>query len=236
MDAAGTDLSQLKPIVEALLMGSDEPLSIDRLIKLLDERQPTRETLSAAIAALKTDYEGRGIELAEMASGFRFRVRADHARLVSRLWEERKPRYSRAFLETLAIIAYRQPVTRGEIEHIRGVAVSSNIIRQLLERKWIKVVGHRDVPGRPAVFATTREFLDYFGLKSLDGLPSLAELKDIDDINADLFAIADTDGVLAESDARAQSSEPDSAPESAGADTAVPESAEPDMTAATPSV
>ena len=187
------NVETLKPVVEALLMVADGPLSLDRLAKLLEGEgasAPERDTLRAVLAALQADCAGRGIELAEVASGWRFRARADFAGQVGRLWEERRPRYSRAFLETLAIIASRQPITRGEIEHIRGVAVSSNIMRLLLEREWVKVVGHRDVPGRPSVYATTSEFLDYFGLKSLRELPTLAELKDIDDLNADLFGAA----------------------------------------------
>lgn len=182
---------ELKPVVEAILMVAEQPLNIDRLIKLLDnegDKRTTREILQETLGALQADYADRGVELAEVASGFRFRARSEYAEQIGRLWEDRKLRYSRAFMETLAIIAYRQPITRGEIEHIRGVAVSTNIMRQLLEREWVRVVGHRDVPGRPAVYATTSELLDYFGLKSLDELPSLAELQDIDSINVDLFA------------------------------------------------
>ncbi len=178
----------LKPVVEALLMVAEEPLSLDRIVRLVGEGDSLpRDEIRGVVAALQLDYSGKGVELVELASGYKFRARAEFAPQVGRLWDERKPRYSRALLETLAIIAYRQPITRGEIEHIRGVAVSSNIIRQMLDRNWIKVVGHRDVPGRPAVFATTREFLDYFGLKTLAELPSLAELKDFDDLNVDLF-------------------------------------------------
>ncbi len=183
---------ELKPVVEAILMVSDQPLSVDRLVKLLNDdagARPNRELVSETLAALRSDYAERGVELTEVASGFRFRTRARYADQIGRLWEERRPRYSRAFMETLAIIAYRQPITRGEIEHIRGVAVSTNIMRQLLEREWVRVVGHRDVPGRPSVYATTPDFLDYFGLRSLGELPTLADLKDIDDINTDLFAL-----------------------------------------------
>ena len=181
----------LKPVVEAIVMASDAPVSVERLAKLLEEEGgggPSRDVLRSVLGALELDYAERGVELVEVASGFRFQARAVYADRVSRLWEERKPRYSRALLETLALVAYRQPITRGEIEHVRGVAVSSNIMRLLLERDWVRVVGHRDVPGRPAVYATTKEFLDYFGLKSLAEMPSLAELKDFDAINADLFA------------------------------------------------
>ncbi len=181
----------LKPVVEAIVMASEAPVSVERLTKLMEDEGghgPTRELLRGVLTELQSDYADHGVELVEVASGYRFQARAAYADRVSRLWEERKPRYSRALLETLALVAYRQPITRGEIEHVRGVAVSSNIMRLLLERDWVKVVGHRDVPGRPAVYATTKEFLDYFGLKSLAELPSLAELKDFDAINADLFA------------------------------------------------
>lgn len=180
----------LKPMVEAILMASDAPVSLERLVKLLEEEEPkpTKDEVGSVISQLRSDYDDRGVELVEVASGFRFQARAAYGERVSRLWEERRPRYSRALLETLAIIAYRQPITRGEIEHIRGVAVSTGIMRTLLEREWVRVVGHRDVPGRPSVYATTKEFLDYFGMTSLDELPSLAELKDIEDINPDLFA------------------------------------------------
>jgi segregation and condensation protein B len=204
---------ELKPVLEALLMASDQPLAIDRLAKLLEDDAgvvPSRELLADALRALGEDYVGRGIELVEVASGYRFRARAAYAERVGRLWDERKPRYSRALLETLAIIAYRQPITRGEIEHIRGVAVSSNIMRVLLEREWVKVVGQRDVPGRPSVYATTREFLDYFGLKSLEELPPLAELTDLDAITTDLFsAPAGGAGTVTDSDAEAVAALPD---------------------------
>ncbi|MBK6657569.1 MAG: SMC-Scp complex subunit ScpB [Proteobacteria bacterium] len=183
--------SNLKPVVEAIVMASESPVSLERLAKILEDEGgngPGKDALRNVLGDLMGDYAERGVELVEVASGFRFQARAAYADRVSRLWEERKPRYSRALLETLALVAYRQPITRGEIEHVRGVAVSSNIMRLLLERDWVKVVGHRDVPGRPAVYATTKEFLDYFGLKSLAELPSLAELKDFDAINADLFA------------------------------------------------
>ena len=185
------DETELKALVEALLMASESPVSLDRLLAVLqrgETRTRSKDQLRAIIAELRADYAGRGVELVEVASGYRFQSRSEHAEWIGGLLAERKPRYSRALLETLAIIAYRQPITRGEIEHIRGVPVSTHIVRTLLEREWVKVVGHRDVPGRPAVYATTKEFLDYFGLTSLDDLPSLAELKDIDDLNADLFA------------------------------------------------
>ncbi|MBI5617007.1 MAG: SMC-Scp complex subunit ScpB [Gammaproteobacteria bacterium] len=182
---------QLKLILEAALMAAEGPVTLERLAGLfLDEGEdgPSRDDVKLALMELVNDCEERAIELVEVASGYRFQTRVDLAPWVNRLWEERKPRYSRALLETLAIVAYRQPITRGEIEDIRGVAVSSGIMRTLLERDWLKVVGHRDVPGRPAVYATTKQFLDYFNLKNLSDLPTLAELKDLDDINPDLFA------------------------------------------------
>ncbi len=150
------------------------------------DARPDKSELRAAIEALREDYAGRSIELLETGAGFRINVRSEYSTWVSRLWEERPPRYSRAMLETLALIAYRQPVTRGEIEDVRGVSVSSNIIKTLMERNWIREVGHRDVPGRPALLATTKEFLNYFGLKTLNDLPTLSEIKDLDSINCEL--------------------------------------------------
>lgn len=178
---------QLKNIIEAALLAAGEPLNVERLLSLFEEEErPEKKTIVAAIEALQADCEGRGIELREVGSGFRYQARSDVSRWVSRLWEERAPRYSRALLETLALVAYRQPITRAEIEDIRGVAVSSSIMKTLLERGWVRIIGHRDVPGRPALYASTREFLDYFNLTSLDELPTLSELKDIDKINTEL--------------------------------------------------
>jgi segregation and condensation protein B len=177
----------LKHILEAALLAAARPLALDDLAKLFPESDlPDPKTLRAALDELAADYAGRGIELIEVASGFRIQVRQEMERWVSRLWEEKPPKYSRALLETLALIAYRQPITRGEIEDIRGVTVSTSIMKTLQEREWIRIVAHRDVPGRPAMYGTTREFLDYFNLKSLEDLPSLAELRDIDSINAEL--------------------------------------------------
>lgn len=177
----------LTNIVEAALLAAGEPLSLDRLLGLFDEgERPDKKQLREAITQLQDECQGRGIELKEVGSGYRFQARQEMAVWVGRLWDERPARYSRALLETLALIAYRQPITRAEIEDIRGVAVSSNIVKTLLERGWVRVVGHRDVPGRPALYATTREFLDYFSLTSLDELPTLAELRDLDKINAEL--------------------------------------------------
>jgi segregation and condensation protein B len=178
---------KIKNIVEAALMAAGQPCSIDRLLSLfIDEYQPTTEELKQALDTLAEECAGRGVELKEVSSGFRFQARQDYAQWVARLWEEKPARYSRAMLETLALIAYRQPITRGDIEDIRGVTVSSNIMKTLLERDWVKVVGYRDVPGKPAMYATTRQFLDYFNLKSLSDLPTLAEIRDIDSINAEL--------------------------------------------------
>lgn len=181
------DAELLKKIIEGALFAAGQPLTIERLGFLFDEAErPDNATMRATLEALMQDYAGRGIELKEVASGFRFQVRQESGPWVSRLWEEKPSRYSRALLETLALIAYRQPITRSEIEEIRGVSVSSHIIKTLLERDWIRVAGHRDVPGRPALFATTRDFLDSFNLKSLAELPSLSEIRDLDRINEEL--------------------------------------------------
>ncbi len=178
---------QIKNIVEAALFAAGEPLSVDRLLGLFEEDvRPEKKAIQEVLQTLQQECEGRGIELKEVSSGYRYQARSDVSRWISRLWEERAPRYSRALLETLALVAYRQPITRAEIEDIRGVAVSSSIMKTLQERGWIRIVGHRDVPGKPAMYASTREFLDYFNLKSLDDLPTLAELRDIDKINAEL--------------------------------------------------
>lgn len=177
----------LRNVIEAALLAAGRPVQPAELIQLFDENaRPTAEQLRPAIDALVAEYDGRGIELKETAGGLRIQVRRELAGEVSRLWPERPARYSRALLETLALIAYRQPITRGEIEGVRGVAVNPNIIKTLLERNWVRVVGTRDVPGRPELLGTTRDFLDYFGLKSLDELPPLAELKAVGDINLQL--------------------------------------------------
>ncbi|MFO7592549.1 MAG: SMC-Scp complex subunit ScpB [Pseudomonadota bacterium] len=181
------DTQKLKNIVESALFAAAEPLSVERLLRLFEEEErPEKKALQEIIETLQQECEGRGIELREVSSGFRYQAKSELSRWVSRLWEERAPRYSRALLETLALVAYRQPITRAEIEDIRGVAVSSNIMKTLQERGWVRIVGHRDVPGKPAMYATTKEFLDYFNLKSLDELPTLQELRDIDKINAEL--------------------------------------------------
>jgi segregation and condensation protein B len=178
---------KLKQIVEAALLAAGRPLNLDQLQALFEESaQPEKKVLREVLESLMEEYQGRGIEVVEVGSGFRIQVSAGLSPWVSRLWTERPPKYSRALLETLALIAYRQPITRGEIEDIRGVSVSSNIIKTLTEREWVRVVGHRDVPGRPALYATTKEFLDYFNLKSLNDLPTLAEIRDLDSINREL--------------------------------------------------
>ncbi|KAF0809173.1 transcriptional regulator [Alcanivorax sp. S71-1-4] len=181
------EADQIKRIVEAAIFAADAPLDRDALLMLFDEAdRPDKAVLGKLLEELVEDYAERGVALREVASGFRFQARKEVGPWVSRLWQEKAPRYSRAILETLALMAYRQPITRGEIEEIRGVAVSTHIIKTLLERGWARVVGHRDVPGRPAMYATTRQFLDYFDLKSLEDLPSLAEIKDLDKLNQEL--------------------------------------------------
>jgi len=177
----------LSGVVEAVLLAAGRPVTVEQLLEMFEDNQrPTTEDVAAALADLQQSYADRGVELREVASGWRVQVRPQYADVVSRLWQERPSRYSRALLETLALIAYRQPITRGEIEDIRGVSVSTTIMRTLHERNWIRVVGHREVPGRPELLGTTRDFLDYFGLKSLDDLPTLAELRDLEDIREQL--------------------------------------------------
>ena len=177
----------LVQILEGALMVAGEALSIQRLSQLFDEfDRPANTDLREALDEVGRRCEGRGYELVQVATGYRFQVRQNLSTWVGRLWQERPPRYSRALLETLSLIAYRQPITRGEIEEIRGVAVSTNIVKTLQERDWVRIVGHRDVPGRPAMYATTRQFLDYFNLKSLEDLPPLAEIKDLENLSGDL--------------------------------------------------
>jgi segregation and condensation protein B len=181
------DAKTVKNVIETALLGAGRALNEDQLIALFGTRgAPSRDELGEALDALSADYQDRGIELKQVASGYRIQIRKSMSDWLTPLWEERPPRYSRALLETLALIAYRQPITRGEIEEVRGVAVSTNIIRTVMERGWVRVVGHRDVPGKPAMFGTTREFLDYFGLKKLDELPPLSDIRDLDDLNIDL--------------------------------------------------
>lgn len=177
----------LRNVCEAALLAAGRPLTVEQIAELFDEAErPGAQQIRMALEALADDYAGRGIELREVATGFRVQVRPQSASIVARLWQERPAKYSRALLETLALIAYRQPITRGEIEDIRGVAVNPNIIRTLQERGWIRTVGYREVPGRPELLGTTREFLDYFGLKSLDDLPTLAQLRDVENLGVQL--------------------------------------------------
>jgi segregation and condensation protein B len=172
---------ELASLLEAFLLASGKPQSLERLFELFEEAErPAPAVFKKALAHLGKSCDGRAFELIEVASGYRLQVREKYAPWVGRLWEERPQRYSRAMLETLALIAYRQPITRGEIEDVRGVAVNSHIVKTLLEREWIRVVGHRDVPGKPAMFATTKAFLDHFNLKSLDELPPLAALRELE--------------------------------------------------------
>ena len=186
----------LSRVLEGAILASGEAVSLDKLLTLFDEdKRPSKSLLTSTLESIRDSQHDRGFVLKQVASGWRFEVCDDLAPWVNRLWDERPQKYSRALLETIALVAYRQPLTRGDIEDVRGVAVSSHIIKTLLERDWVKVVGHRDVPGRPALYATTRQFLDYFGLKSLDELPSLGELQDIDSLSEKL----ELDGGVSES-------------------------------------
>ena len=178
---------KLKKIVEGFLFASDKALTAEQIVKLFPEgEQPEKDDVSYCIDGLIEDFADHGIELKQVRSGYRFQVRQETASWVSRLWDEKPAKYTRAMLETLALIVYRQPITRGEIEEIRGVSVSSHIIKTMMERDWVKVIGHRDVPGRPALYASTKEFLDYFNLSSLEELPPLSEIKDLDSIATEL--------------------------------------------------
>ncbi|VAW90881.1 Segregation and condensation protein B [hydrothermal vent metagenome] len=183
------DVKTLKPILESLIMASAKPISIDRILSCFSEKEvPDKKTLRGALKQLAEDYTKlkSSVELKEVSSGYRFQVRKEYSSWAAKLWEEKPARYSRALLETLSLVAYKQPISRGEIEKIRGVSVSTQIMKTLIEREWVHIVGHRDVPGRPAIYATTKEFLDYFNLSSLEELPPLAEIKDIDKINGEL--------------------------------------------------
>lgn len=187
-------LDKLIPIIEACLSAADQPITVNHLFDLFigDLDQPTKDDIRKALQTLGDDYADRGIELKHVASGFRLQVKQDYEPWVTRLKQQKPPKYSRALLETLSLIAYRQPVTRGEIESVRGVSVSSQIIKTLLDREWIKVLGHKDVPGKPSLYGTSRQFLDYFNLKSLNELPTLATLKNLDSFNPEL-ALESTD-------------------------------------------
>ncbi|HEV2524430.1 MAG TPA: SMC-Scp complex subunit ScpB [Gammaproteobacteria bacterium] len=179
----------LQALLEAILLAAAKPLTEEQLLNLFEEEErPSIDVLREALGDLQNAFETRGIELIEVASGYRFQVKQKWVPWVSKLWDEKPQKYSRALLETLALIAYRQPVTRGEIEDIRGVAVSTSIFKTLLEdREWIRMVGHKEVPGRPALFATTKGFLDYFGLKSLQELPSLPDIMNLETASLDLL-------------------------------------------------
>ena len=199
----------VKNVIEAALLAAGRPLTMDEMVGVFDERDGSNaDEVRSAIAALTVDYETRGLELLEVASGYRIQIKAAVAEPVSRLWQERPAKYSRALLETLALVAYRQPITRGEIEQIRGVAVNPNIIKTLLERNWIRVVGHRDVPGKPELLGTTREFLDYFSLKRLDDLPTLAQLKELEDLRVQLSLPGADPQVAAVTDSGADGASP----------------------------
>ena len=186
----------LRQILEAAIMVSDKPMDVSHLEKLFDEKErPHRDEIRAALDEITTDCRDKGFELVKVSSGYRFQTKQSLSAWVSRVWEEKPKKFSRAMLETLVLIAYRQPTTRGDIESVRGVSVSSDIIRVLDERGWIRVVGHRDVPGKPELLATTKEFLDYFNLKGLDQLPSLAEIKDFTDVDPALELLMPVDRV-----------------------------------------
>jgi segregation and condensation protein B len=213
------EMQQLKNIVEAALLAAGTPVTVDQLRALFgDESGPEKQEIRAVLKELQAEYEDRGIEIREVASGFRVQVRGNMTQWLSKLWEERPPRYSRALMETLSIIAYRQPVTRGDIEEIRGVSVTSNIIRTLLEREWIKVLGHRDVPGKPAMFGTTRDFLDYFDLKKLDDLPPLAELAQLEPVSVQLQLETEEEIAQGEAPADAEDSSAEDVAENDAAD------------------
>ncbi len=192
-------------------MSAEKPLKVNEIEVLFagDNDMPSRDDIRKTLKLLAEDYADRGFQLKEVASGFRLQVKQDYSDWIGRLWEEKPARYTRALLETIALIAYRQPITRGEIEEVRGVSVSSNIVKTLMEREWIKVLGHKDVPGKPALYGTTKEFLDYFNLKSLEDLPSLAEIKDLDQIHQELDLDIDNTGV-AESEDEAGSTDDES--------------------------
>jgi segregation and condensation protein B len=215
LNALSLTTPDVKLVVEGALMAAGGPLTLDQMLALYpEERRPDRDEIRVAVADLMADYADRGVELVEVAGGWRIQVRRLVAPWVARLWEERPTRYSRALLETLALIAYRQPITRGEIEDIRGVAVSTQIVKTLTEREWVRVVGHRDVPGRPALYATTRRFLDYFGLRSLNDLPPLAELRDPAFFGEQLDAAAQAAAEAAAAEAGVRAALPDPEPAS----------------------
>lgn len=210
------EITQLKQIIEAVLMASGKAMDINQLQGVFHEdAMPDKKLIREALESLEDDCKERAYELQQVASGWRFQVRQSLSPWVSRLWEEKPQKYSRAMLETLALIAYRQPITRGDIEDIRGVAVSSHIMKTLQEREWVKIIGHRDVPGRPAMYATTRRFLDYFSMQSLEDLPTLAEIRDLDNLNQELNlgeqsdSVSETPSETSAADATGSNSSPD---------------------------
>jgi segregation and condensation protein B len=214
--------SHIRNVIEAALLAAGKPLQPAELVELFDEgARPQLQDVTAALTALMAEYSNRGIEIKETAAGFRIQVRREMANEISRLWSERPARYSRALLETLALIAYRQPITRAEIEAVRGVAVNPNILKTVIERNWVRVVGHRDVPGRPELLGTTRDFLDYFGLKNLDELPPLAELKTIVDIKVQ-FDLPDPGPIPLASEANGEAGTPEAAAENASTEEGTP--------------
>ncbi len=202
----------VRNVIEAALLAAGRALSVEELTELFGVSETSNEEeVRAALSTLEAEYQDRGLELKEVASGYRIQIRSSVAEPVSKLWQERPAKYSRALLETLALVAYRQPLTRGEIEQIRGVTVNPNIIKTLLERSWIRVVGHRDVPGKPELLGTTSDFLDYFNLKKLDDLPTLVQLKEMEDLRLQL-ALPGAEPVVVEASVEA-SVEADSDPE-----------------------
>lgn len=200
---------KLKNIIEAAMFAAERSLTVDEMVALFEgsDWTPERKSIREALATLAEDWQERGIELKEVSTGFRFQVRKEYSGWLGSLWSERPPRYTRALLETLALVAYRQPITRGEIEDVRGVSVSPSIIKTLTDREWIRVLGHRDVPGRPELLGTTQQFLESFNLKSLDQLPPLSEIRDIDNIPDDLFAAVPLMAVVDTQPADVQSGE-----------------------------
>src|SRR5690349_10418270 len=207
MESSMSD-AYLKNVVEAALMAAARPVPITELLQIFDEHsRPSPKEMRTILEQLTADYEGRGVTVKETANGFRFQVRTEFSYEVSRLWPDRPRKYSRALLETLALIAYRQPITRAEIEHVRGVAGNPEIVKTLMERNWVRVVGHRDVPGHPELLGTTAEFLDYFSLNSIEDLPPLADLKSLSDLNLQLPPPVTTDGTAAAADAPTDSGE-----------------------------
>lgn len=205
------DNTELQRVIEALLLATEQPLNVDRILGLFEEDQrPSKAEVKQAIEALQASLEGRAVELREVGNGWRLQTKQDYAGWVAKLWEEKPPRYSRALLETLALVCYRQPISRAEIEDVRGVSLSQSILKTLLERNWVRIVGYREVPGRPALFGTTKDFLDDFNIRSLEELPTLPEMRDLDALAA---ALDKLQGVEPTSDAAVTEAD-EQAPES----------------------